>query len=315
MKEFIKSQKITYNLMSFTGFKSLLMFTILVEGPKSFDDIISIIENHPYLREKVSVDTIRVYINSLKRLGCNVKRVRGADKVSRYYIESHPFELNLSDDEIKSVVKVYKMLVKSMDVEDLLYMDNLFEKIGKYILNDDFIGRMRKISMLGHADKKILKELIQCCDKKLQVKISYKSPKSGIKDIDIVTDKIEIREGKIYLCGYGFEYNEYGIFLIDRIKQIKEIKEAEELPQDLKEIRVVYKIEASDKDIKLSDNEKIIKKQRNKVFIEVHSYNKFMLKQKFLELADECVIVEPEDFKQEFIKTLKDMKAGYYCGC
>ena len=39
MKEFVKTQKVTYNLMSFTGFKALLIFDMLTEGPKSFDEI------------------------------------------------------------------------------------------------------------------------------------------------------------------------------------------------------------------------------------------------------------------------------------
>ena len=59
MKEFVKTQKVTYNLMSFTGFKSLLIFSLLAEGPKSYEEISQYIYNHPYLREKISIDTLR----------------------------------------------------------------------------------------------------------------------------------------------------------------------------------------------------------------------------------------------------------------
>ena len=106
MKEFAKTQKVTYNLMSFTGFKSLLIFSLLIEGPKSYEDISNYLFNHPYLREKISIDTLRVYINSLKRIGCEVKRVRGEDKVSRYVITKHPFELKLTPEQIQMVIKV-----------------------------------------------------------------------------------------------------------------------------------------------------------------------------------------------------------------
>ena len=47
MKEFVKTQKVTYNLMSFTGFKALLIFSMLTKGPKSFDEIAYEVENHP----------------------------------------------------------------------------------------------------------------------------------------------------------------------------------------------------------------------------------------------------------------------------
>ena len=39
MKEFLKNNTVTYNLMSFTGFKSILLFSLLTTGPKSYEDI------------------------------------------------------------------------------------------------------------------------------------------------------------------------------------------------------------------------------------------------------------------------------------
>ena len=96
MKEFIKNQKVTYNLMSFTGYKALLLFSLLSESPKSYNDISDYFFNHPYLRERISIDTLRVYINSLKRIGCEIKRTRGEDKISRYMVVSHPFELKMT---------------------------------------------------------------------------------------------------------------------------------------------------------------------------------------------------------------------------
>ena len=221
MKEFVKTQKVTYNLMSFTGFKSLLIFSLLAEGPKSYEEISQYIYNHPYLREKISIDTLRVYINSLRRLGCEVKRVRGEDKISRYVITKNPFELKLTPEQIQSVIKVYKSIVKTMDINEIVAMEHFFEKIGGYIKNDEFIAEMRKISMLKDIDIKLLEDLIDCCDKKEQIIISYNSPNSGEKDIELTADKIEISNGKIYLYGTGLEYMQYGSFLVSRIYKIK----------------------------------------------------------------------------------------------
>ena len=313
MKEFIKSQKVTYNLMSFTGFKSLLIFSILTEGPKSFEEIGKIIEENPYLKEKMSTDTMRVYMNSLKYIGCKIKRIKNEDKISRYYIESHPFELNLTDNQLKSVINLYKILVKSMDIKDLLYMDNLLEKIGRYIKNEDFINEIKSISMLNHIDKSMLKELIDCCDKKLQIIINYNSPKSGHKNIEVVTDKVEINNGKIYLCGLGLEYKEYSIFPLDRINKIIEIKNTKSEPKELQKVTVTYELSKPSSKIKLADNEKIINKKRNKTTIEITSSNEFLLRQKFLELGPSCKIIKPDKFKNDYINTLKDMKARYYC--
>ena len=311
MKEFIKNQKVTYNLMSFTGYKA---FSLLTEGPKSYEEICEYFFNHPYLREKISIDTLRVYINSLRRIGCEVKRFRGDDKISRYVITAHPFELKLSDEQIQSVIKIYKSIVKNMDVKELLSMERFFEKIGSYIKNDDFIADIRKISMLRDIDKKLLEDLLDCCDRKEQIVIQYNSPNSGEKSIELIADKIDTSNGKIYLYGTGFEYMQYGSFLVSRIKKINEIKVEKTIPENLKEFRITYTLECSPDKLNPADNEKIIEKHNNYAVIEMKTSNDFLAKQKLLEYGPICKVLEPESFKNDFIKLLKDMKAGYYCG-
>lgn len=300
--------------MSFTGYKALLLFSLLTESPKSYNEICECFLNHPYLREKISIDTLRVYINSLKRIGCEVKRFRGEDKISRYVITAHPFELKLTQEQIQSIIKVYKSIVKNMDVKELLSMEYFFEKIGSYIKNEDFIADIRKISMLRDIDKKLLEDLIDCCDKKEQIVISYNSPNSGQKDIELIADKIEVANGKMFLLGTGFEYMQYGSFLVSRIKGIKEIKIEKTIPDNLQEFRIIYTLEGNPDKFNPADNERIIEKHNNYVVIEMKTSNDFLAKQKLLEYGPTCKVVAPEDFRNDFIKLLKDMKAGYYCG-
>ena len=312
MKEFIKSQKVTYNLMSFTAYKALLMFELLSQGPKSFEQISDYFFNHPYLRERISIDTMRVYINSLKRIGCEIKRVKGEDKISRYVISSHPFELKLSPEQIRVVIRVYKSLVKNIDIKELYSLESFFEKIGNYIKDDEFIADIKKIAMFGETDKELIKDLIDCCDRKDQIIVQYNSPRSGIKDIEIIADKLDISNGKIYLYGTGFEYGQYSKFLLSRIKCIKEIKAEKTLPVSLNYLKVRYELISDNPD--LSEDEVVINQNGNKYLVEVNTTNKFLLTQKLLEYGPSCKILEPEDFKAEFVALLKDMKAGYYCG-
>ena len=314
MKEFIKNQKVTYNLMSFTGYKSLLLFSLLTEGPKSYEDICTSFYNNPYLREKVSIDTVRVYINSLRRIGCEIKRVRGEDKISRYTVISHPFELKLTPEQMQSIIKVYKSIVKNMDVKELLSMEKFFAKIGAYIKNDHFIDEIKRLSMLKDVNNELLEELIDCCDKKEQIVISYNSPNSGEKNIELISDKIDISNGKIYLYGMGFEYMQYGSFLVSRIKKINEIKLNKTLPCNFKEFKIVYELVCDTKKFKPDKNEKIIEKHENSLLIEMTTSNDSLAKQKLLEYGYNAKILEPEKFKNDFITLLEDMKAGYYCG-
>lgn len=298
--------------MSFTAFKALVMFTELTKSPKSYKEICDIFYNHPYLREQISIDTFRVYMNSLKRFGCEVKRIKGEDKESRYYISSHPFELKYTKDQLQSALKVFKSLVKNMDIDELLMMEEFFEKIGCYIKNEDFINEVKKVSLLKDINKDILKTLIECCKNKNQIIITYASPNSGNKKMELIADKIEINNGKIYLYGTGFEYKQYGSFLLNRIKKIDEIKIEKTMPNGLVEVEVVYEIYHT-ADFQPETYEKVIKKDSDKLTIEAKTSNTFLLTQRLLSFGNNCKIVSPEDFKNEFVTLLKDMKAGYCC--
>ena len=112
MKEFLKTKTVTYNLMSFTGFKALFLFSLLAESPKSYKEINEHFANHPYLKEEISIDTLRVYINSLERIGCKIERTKKSEG-SKYVLLNSPFELKITDEQINSVAKVYKSISKN----------------------------------------------------------------------------------------------------------------------------------------------------------------------------------------------------------
>ena len=119
MKEFKKSNEISYNLMAFTGFKSLLLVDILLKSPKSYQEIKEIFNNHPYLKESISIDALRVYINTLKHLGFVIEKSKKSEG-SKYRIVEYPFEFKFSDNQIKSVIHALKTLAKCTDIEELL---------------------------------------------------------------------------------------------------------------------------------------------------------------------------------------------------
>lgn len=313
MKQFIKDKTVTYNLMSFTGYKALLLFSLLTEGPKSYEEVADYFYNHPHLKERISIDTMRVYMNSLKLIGCEIKRTRDENKVSRYQITEHPFELKLTQEQLQSVAKIYKSISKTMNVEEILAMENFFEKIIKYTKDETLTEVITPVCILKGIDKKLLEELLDCCKKKEQIVISYKSPKSGDKPIELLTDKIDISNGKIYLYGNASEYEQYGSFLVERINSIKEIKIEKTIPEKFTQINVVYELQCEPDKLVLESNEKLISKNSDKAVIEITDSNEFRIRQRLLEFGSRCKILEPDDFKNKFINLLKDMKAGYYC--
>ena len=83
------------------------------------------------------------------------------------------------------------------------FYEHFFEKIGAYVKNEEFVADIKKISMLKDINLELLEDLVDCCDKKEQIVITYNSPNSGEKEIELIADKIETSNGKIYLYGFG----------------------------------------------------------------------------------------------------------------
>ena len=313
MKEFMKNKKVTYNLMSFTGFKSLLVFSLLLESPKSYLEIKDYFEKHEYIKESISIDTLRVYLTSLRMAGCEIIRAKKTEG-SRYRMVSHPFEIALSQEQIKSITKVYKALSKNIELEELILLEKFLYKLAAQLHNKDLEATIEKSPPLYGIDIELLEELLKCAARKSQIEIQYNSPRSGIKNIEIITDKVEFNNNKLYLYGTGLEYNQYSYFPLARIQKIVNIKlrRDEILPPE--EITVGYEVKTKVSEFKLNDDEKIIEIKDNSIIVEMRTSNPFIAKQRVLSLGCSCKVLYPQSFREEIINTLKSMKEGYFLG-
>lgn len=310
MKEFIRNNKITYNLMSFTAFKTLLIFSLLLESPKSYQDIIEYFETHDFINEKISIDTIRVYINSLKRAGCVITKTKRAEG-SKFILVSHPFELSIPQEQIKIISKVYKTISKTVDIADLVLLEKFLRKIASNVKNEEFQNALENVSVLSGLDINLLEDLLACCRNKKQIVLKYNSPRSGHSDLEIICDKLGFENGKLYIYGTSIDYSQSIYLLVSRIINIKEIKLHKNTDIDIEELKIKYEIKANIQELQLKDNEKLLNTDNNRIVIEAKSSNKFVLKQRILSFGSACKVLEPEDFKQEIIATLKKMRAEY----
>lgn len=309
MKEFLKTNKVTYNLMSFTGFKSLLLFSFLLEAPRSYEEIKQFFEDNEYLKESISIDTLRVYINSLERLGCEIVRGKKAEG-SKYKLVKHPFGLNITQEQIKSLIKVFKSISKTIEIEDLISLTNFLEKIANEINNEELKEILANISPLKKINPDILQTLISACRRNDEIEFSYNSPASGIKQIELLAEKLAITNNKLYLYGISPQYKDTkASFLVNRITKTPTTKLNKTIftkPEPL-----IIHFELTDKNVPLLENEKIIDKQNDKITVEITSDNKFSTIQRILSLGNSCKVTSPESFRNEIYSILQKMKEEY----
>ena len=311
MQRFMETNKITYNLMSFSAFKGILIFTYLLEGPKSFKQIQDFLLSHEYVTESVSIDTIRIYINTLKKIGCDIQK-ETKHRISYFYIASHPFKLKITEQQANDILKIFKAISKSIDLEDFMALRGFFEKIAPYISNDELKEQLENISPLKISNFELIIELLKYAKSKTEITVEYDSPRSGVKNIDILADKLYITNEKLYLAGFNSEYENYGSLLVDKIHKVVCIntnKPKLEIPA----LTVRYKYAKNDNDIfEPNDEETIVSENKDEVIVEITSKNKFLITQRILSLANKCTVISPENYKDEIISCLKQMKEVYF---
>ncbi len=310
MKEFLKTNTVTHNLMSFTGFKSILIFTLLLDGPKTYAQLQEALQNHEYLRENISIDTLRVYFNSLKEIGCDIQKTTKKG-VTTFSIASHPFELKIDDKQAKSIIKIYQAIAKSIEVSDLLSLQTFFEKMSEYVTNEKLKKDLKCISPLNGIDPKLIKDLTYYAQHNAEITVDYKSANSGNKNITINVDRLAIYNGKPYVYGVNSEKMDYSSFLISKIDKIVNINFGAKT-LNLPDIIVKYEYFKEPKEvIELLSCEKILEEYENKYVIELISKSKFEIMQRILYHNYKCKVLSPETIRTEVISTLKKMKEGY----
>lgn len=308
MQEFLTNNTVSCNLMSLTGYRTVLILRLLVESPKSNDEINDYFLKNQYIKEKFSNDTIRLYINSLKIVGCDISR---ADKSNdyKYVLHSHPFVYDIPKNQIDAIKKLYDCLYDKVDIQDLMFVFDFFDKLSCYIDSDMTKDVLKSISFFKYIDKAILAELLKYCENKNQIGFLYNSPRSGVKNIEMVADKLAFKSGKLYLWGDNIKTGEYSYFRAEKIIKITNIKIFKE-PYSTSTITAKYQLNGYNLFTPQSD-EKILEINSNGVLVEVLSKNKFELIQRILSFSHYCKVIEPESIKNEVLYKLKQMKETY----
>lgn len=307
MQEFLTKNTVNCNLMSLTGYRTLVILSLLMEAPRSTDEINNYFLNNQYIRDKFSNDTLRIYINSLRAIGCQITDANKANK--KYQLISHPFEYDVSKSQLKALSKLYKRIFDKIDIRKLLKIENLISKLADSTKSEATKLYLKNISVIKNVDKEILNDLIIHCKNNNQIAILYNSPRSSIKTIEIICDKLSFRFEKLYLWGNNLTHNEYSFLPVERIDRILSIKSLKD-DNDIQPIRVVYELYNCTNYVP-EHNEKIIAKTDDKLVIELNSKNEFNLMQRILYMTDNCKILEPDSFKEELLEKLKTMEQYY----
>lgn len=315
MLKISESSNLSYNSIFQSAFKALIVFELILESPKTLKEISDYLNKLPYLKNKVSIDSIRTYINSFKTAGCNVERKinKGQKREYTYHIASSPFCPTISDSLAKHLFDIYDIVMYNLPFPDLLRVDRFLKKFVEESKSAFFAELYEKHSCIKNFNDDLLKELQNCCEENSLVTVLYESPRSGKKEIDIIAHNMKIQNYKLYLEGFGMEYKQEAIFLVSRISKITNIVPSEniELP---KENFFDITFELYNPEVELLAQEELIAEKSGVRIVKHTSSNKVLTMHRFLQLEESAKILSPKDFRAEFIKMLRATREVYANG-
>ena len=80
-----------YNSIVFSVYRSLVIFNLLSSAPHTMDEIKEVLNTIPFFKTDITVDTLRVYMNSLISSGCVIEKTltRNKRREYTYYIKEN----------------------------------------------------------------------------------------------------------------------------------------------------------------------------------------------------------------------------------
>jgi predicted DNA-binding transcriptional regulator YafY len=309
-----KENKQNENL-SLTGYRVMAILKMLKERPHSEAEINENFKNDIIVSRELSKDSIWLYINTLKALGCQISRPTKKNEY-KYTLKEHPFKLNLTDQEIKALIEVRKYIATLSSWEISCNFDKFINTVC------EFLDEENKKILLKHcklASREIdytlkmdlIKDIEYYCEENKGILIHYSSPSGQKKQITFICEELKYENGALYLWGSNAELEETQYLRVDRIESIKKanVESFRPTKQPAKAIYKLYGLHSIS--YQPADLEEIIDKDEKSITIQAPMKNKFKLVQKILSFGLDCEVLEPEELKYELYKKLRVMSQLY----
>ena len=306
---FKPAEKSELRQVSLTGMRAIVLLGLLTQAPRNLAEIREKLVELNILEEEHSDDIIRIDLNTLRYVGCDItKATRKTDY--KYVLRKSPYSIDFSSEEINILKKVYKKIKDNSNIDSLLKYHNLFVTLANCVSNDETKEELYGISVLKSFNSQLIEELLEACNSNLTIKFNYKNPTSKeVAERVVLAQKIVLKNDKIYLYGYDKGKNRSTTFNIQRILAIlSKFKGDSDVTLSTTNVRFILKDMNL---VQLEESEKIVETKVGGYLIEGHYFNDFVGIQRILSFGANCTVIEPDEFRNKIIEKLKSMREVY----
>lgn len=295
--------------ISLTGVRAICIFALLSIEPRTFEYIRNFLIESNIVTREYSIDTIRIDLNTLKYIGCEIsKATKKTD--NKYVLISHPFQLVLDENDINALTKTYKYLSKNLSIERLLEYDALLTKLSNSVSDENIKQALLGISVFKGLDKDLVKEILLDSKRNTRMTIEYVSGGTKTTNFDITIDNLGFRSGKLYIYCINHTMNKRTFLLFSRLRKVLFRQLKNESTINTNDIVVKFELK-NHREYVLEESEKVIEEKESSIIVEGTYYTEFIALQRLLYLNSDCVIIEPQSIKNKLIEKLQKMRSLY----
>ena len=294
--------------ISLTGVRAIVILALLNIKPSTFEEIKEFLIESNIVTREYSIDTIRIDLNTLKYIGCDIsKATKRTD--NKYILRSHPFQLQLSPEEVNTLAKIYKHIYKNLSLERLLEYDNLFEKLADGVESEYTKEVLKGISVLKGLDKSLIYEVLNDAKRHSRLKILYTAGNSRDEEYDITVEKLGFRSDKLYIYCFNHSINKRTFLNFSRLKKVL-VRSLRSENINGEDVVVEFNLR-NYKDYELEETEQILSTDDNIAYIKGVYYTDFIALQRILSFGSDCVILSPSELKRVLLDRLHSMRKQY----
>lgn len=294
--------------ISLTGVRAIVILALLNIKPSTFEEIKEFLIESNIVTREYSIDTIRIDLNTLKYIGCDIsKATKRTD--NKYILRSHPFQLQLSPEEVNTLAKIYKHIYKNLSLERLLEYDNLFEKLADGVESEYTKEVLKGISVLKGLDKSLIYEVLNDAKRHSRLKILYTAGNSRDEEYDITVEKLGFRSDKLYIYCFNHSINKRTFLNFSRLKKVL-VRSLRSENVSGEDVVVEFNLR-NYKDYELEETEQILSTDDNIAYIKGVYYTDFIALQRILSFGSDCVIIAPSELKRVLLDRLHSMRKQY----
>lgn len=316
-----------------TAYRIYRLLQWLIQSPLTVDQLNHKFEQEPGIGKPVSNDSIWLYINTLKALGCVIRRPSPRNGFA-YQMVSHPFGLTLEQNQLEVLAQAKVVAQRHFSPQEMLALDGLLKKM---VVQSSLQGAEAGTEWMAQLfeqsrslDSQECRARIEQLEKALLeenlLEVTYASPMKGESVFTFLPESLFYRQGVVYVRGERLDYPGPSSLRVDRLLGVQEVQNddlrAQLIDRQQVKAEVVLKVFVKSpqafQGFALDPNQGVYQESRLWVdglnpYYEVRLLVRdfFYVKQTLLSLGLPFVIESPQAFDQEMRDTLKSMLKFY----